>query len=59
MIDMLGYEPEQFTCDTDFTALLHPNDLESVQTAMRDHLAGTNPEYRIEYRIKAKAGEYR
>jgi len=57
--DMLGYEPEQFTHYTDFTALLHPDDLEPTMEAMRKHLAGVRSEYRIEYRIKAKTGEYR
>jgi PAS domain S-box-containing protein len=57
--DMLGYEPEPFTHYTDFTTLLHPDDLGSVMQAMREHLAGTRSEYRAEYRIRAKTGDYR
>jgi len=59
MTDMLGYEPGQFTHYSHFTALLHPDDLEPAMQAMRDHLTGDRPEYRIEYRLKAKTGEYR
>jgi PAS domain S-box-containing protein len=57
--DMLGYEPEGFTHYTHFTALLHPDDVEPAMQAMRDHLSGTRPEYRIDYRIQAKTGAYR
>jgi PAS domain S-box-containing protein len=57
--DMLGYEPEPFTHYTHFTALLHPDDLEPAMQAMREHLAGARPAYRVEYRIKTKNGAYR
>jgi PAS domain S-box-containing protein len=57
--DMLGYEPEPFTHFRHFTALLHPDDLVPVMQAMRDHLSGTQPEYHLDYRIKANSGEYR
>jgi len=58
MTNMLGYEPEPFT-HPHFTALLHPDDLEPVMRAMQDHLSGAQPEYRSDYRIKARSGEYR
>ena len=57
--EMLGYEPEIFTHYSDFTALLHPDDLQPAMQAMRDHLEGGLPEYRLDYRIKDKAGTYR
>ena len=57
--DMLGYEPEPFTHYSHFTALLHADDFEPATQAMRDHLAGLLPEYRIDYRIRANSGAYR
>jgi PAS domain S-box-containing protein len=57
--EMLGYEPEIFTHYSDFTALLHPDDLELAMRAMRDHLEGVQPEYQLDYRIRDKAGAYR
>lgn len=57
--DMLGYEPDGFTHYSDFTALLHPDDLEPVMTAMREHLQGVRPDYRVDYRIRNSAGAYR
>lgn len=59
MTDMLDYEPDQFTSYADFSALLHPDDIATVLATMRALRAGAKPEYRIEYRIKAKTGEYR
>ena len=56
---MLGYSPDRFSQYTDFTALVHPDDLELVMQAMRDHLDGKAPAYDIEYRIRASTGEYR
>ncbi len=56
---MLGYTPDQFSVYQDFTALLHPDDYEQTMQAMRDCLAGDNPIYDTDYRIKTKAGTYR
>jgi PAS domain S-box-containing protein len=56
--DLLGYDPARFAHYTDFTALLHPDDLEPAMRAMRDHLQGIAPEYRIDYRIRHRRGEY-
>jgi PAS domain S-box-containing protein len=57
--DMLGYAPGMFSHYSDFTALIHPEDVEPVMAAMRDHLLGKQPDYRVDYRIKASSGEYR
>ncbi len=56
---MLGYEPEAFRDYRDFTALLHPDDLERAMGAMRDHLEGREESYSVEYRIKTAAGGWR
>ncbi|MBP9212028.1 MAG: PAS domain S-box protein [Bacteroidetes bacterium] len=57
--DMLGRDHEAFRHYTDFTTLLHPDDLEPVMQAMRDHLQGKTPSYLVDYRIKTSTGEYR
>jgi PAS domain S-box-containing protein len=56
--EMLGYEPGRFAHYTDFTALLHPDDLAPADEAMRAHLRGTAPDYRVDYRIRTSAGNY-
>ncbi|MCU0104953.1 sensor domain-containing diguanylate cyclase [Acholeplasma vituli] len=42
-----------------FTSKLHPDDYEPVMDNMRKHLYGETHVYDVEYRIKAKNGEYR
>ncbi|MDR7305079.1 sensor domain-containing diguanylate cyclase [Rhodoferax saidenbachensis] len=37
---------------------VHPDDLEMIQTAVHDHLAGRTPEYRCEFRLRSKAGTW-
>lgn len=54
---MLGYPAEWFTHYTDFTELLHPDDLEPAMAAMRRCLEGTD-QYHVDYRIKTATGEY-
>ncbi|MFA4861566.1 PAS domain S-box protein [Methanoregula sp.] len=56
---MLGYAPAQFRHYTDFTSLLHPEDLEPAMQAMRDHLEGRESRYHLDYRIRTAAGDYR
>lgn len=60
-VTSLGYElpadgetvPYQF-----FTEKLHPDDYEPVMNAMREHLSGKRHVYEVEYRIRAKNGQY-
>jgi len=42
-----------------FTERLHPEDYDPVMDQMRRHLAGIDPVYEVEYRIKAKDGSWR
>jgi PAS domain S-box-containing protein len=56
--DMLGYSPEGFKHYSDFTSLIHPDDLQMTMTAMKRHLSGETERYKIEYRIKKKDGSY-
>jgi len=57
---MLGYDPESFTDRhySAFTGLVHPEDHDSVMTAMLDHLEGRRDQYEADYRIKACSGDY-
>jgi PAS domain S-box-containing protein len=55
---MLGYRPEDFSHYSDFTRLIHPDDLEKAMQAMRDHLEGRVPTYDVLYRIRTSAGTY-
>jgi diguanylate cyclase (GGDEF)-like protein/PAS domain S-box-containing protein len=42
-----------------FTEKLHPEDHKRTMDAMLDHLYGKAPVYEVEYRIKAKNGDYK
>lgn len=55
---MLGYSPDQFTHYSDFTSLLHPEDLNKAMDAMRKHISGLSDKYEVEYRIRKNSGEY-
>ena len=48
---MLGYLPEKFKHYTDFTALVHPEDVDKAMNAMKNHLKGLSDKYEVEYRI--------
>jgi|GEM_PF-616152 len=56
---MLGYAAEDFQHYEDFTRLVHPQDYEQMMQTMHEFLEGKIPVYRINYRIRAKNGEYR
>ena len=55
---MLGYAPEIFRHYSDFTSLLHPDDLDRTMQAMRDHLDGAEEKYHADYRIQTSDGRY-
>lgn len=54
--DFLGWEPEE--ANFSFLDFVHPDDIEPVQAAMRDHLAG-GPPVEINHRAPPQAGEDR
>ena len=60
-VKMLGYKLKEFkdVVYTAFTDLIHPDDYDFVMKAMKDHLDGRKNIYEVEYRIKAKNGEYK
>lgn len=59
-IEMLGYDYAHFENAgyEAYTNLLHPDDYERVMEAMRAHLEGRAELYDVDYRIRAKSGEY-
>jgi two-component system cell cycle sensor histidine kinase/response regulator CckA len=57
---MLGYEPDEL----DFTAdwwreQMHPDDREMASRTMAECVRGERTEYRIEYRLRTKAGDWK
>ncbi|MGD1823247.1 MAG: sensor domain-containing diguanylate cyclase [Pleomorphochaeta sp.] len=58
----LGYTKDEIPKDIGFeffTNKLHKDDYEYVMQNMRDHLMGKRDAYEVEYRIKAKDGNYK
>jgi len=57
---MLGYEPAELNHDVyGFTKMIHPDDYEYTMENMKNHLSGKTEAYEVEYRIKAKNGEWK
>jgi PAS domain S-box-containing protein len=55
----LGYEESEIEDSVEaLDALVHPEDLPRLKQALRDHFRDRIP-YRIEFRARAKSGEYR
>ena len=57
-LEMLGYKPEDFTGYTDFTRIVHPDDLGMVTDATEALLTGRIDRHQIEYRIRMVDGDY-
>lgn len=57
---MLGHDPRRFleTHET-WLARLHPDDVEPCRAAFRGYLAGTLPEYRVEFRQRTASGHWK
>jgi PAS domain S-box-containing protein len=56
---MLGYEEHEVApCYEEFARLLHPEDKERVLDYVRDYLAGSKPNFEIEFRMLQKDGDY-
>lgn len=55
----LGFTEEEIASAVpDIYALFHPDDVEVVRQAVADHLAGRTPQYRCEFRLRSKQGEW-
>ncbi|MZP30812.1 PAS domain S-box protein [Heliobacterium undosum] len=58
--EILGYEQLSIPTDREKRkALIHPDDLPLMQQAIDAHLSGRTPHYQLEYRVKAKNGDYK
>ncbi len=57
---MLGYDPESFAASAQsWRELIHPDDRELAHRANTDCIEGRTERFEIEYRLKAKSGEWR
>ena len=57
---MLGYDPAEFELTTSgWIERLHPDDKERVTQIFHDCIAGIQPEYRVEYRQRTRAGDWK
>lgn len=55
----LGFtEEEVASAVPDIFSLFHPDDVDLVRQAVADHLAGTSPQYRCEFRLRSKQGDW-
>ena len=55
----LGFTEDEIVSGVqDIFGLFHPGDLEMVRQAVADHVAGVTPQYRAEFRLRSKAGEW-
>ncbi len=56
---MLGYEPEDLDPSlTGWEDMIHPEDLQDVQRALKDHLEGNSDYYQQIYRMRHKEGRW-
>lgn len=57
---MLGHDPADFRIDRDrWLDLLHPEDREQAVQELADYLEGRTKDYRLEFRMKTAAGDWR
>ena len=55
----LGFTQDEIVTGVqDIFGLFHPGDLDKVKQAVADHVAGITPQYRAEFRLRSKAGEW-
>lgn len=53
----LGYTPQEMASRMpDLFDIVHPDDVEGVRQAVHEHLSGTTPQYRCEFRLRSKQG---
>ncbi len=57
-IEIFGYTPDKFKHYSDFTALIHSDDLNHSNKAMNSLLSGEVKKYEIEYRILTNSGKF-
>jgi PAS domain S-box-containing protein len=58
--EMLGYASGEIDNSVRaWESLVHPDDLERVKSAIKDHVSGESPLYAVEHRVLSKSGEWR
>ena len=57
---LYGYDPEEFNGTIDrWKELIHPDDQQRMEAAVKEHMASADPFYESTYRIRAKDGSYK
>ncbi|MCW8844374.1 MAG: EAL domain-containing protein [Gammaproteobacteria bacterium] len=57
---MLGFDHDEFVNATpDWRKLVHPDDMIQVQSSIREHLAGTSPQFESVHRMRHTNGDWR
>ena len=55
----LGFTEDEIVSGVqDIYGLFHPDDIDTVRQAVADHLTGVTPQYRCEFRLRSKSGEW-
>jgi two-component system sensor histidine kinase/response regulator len=56
----LGYDDSEigFYLDDTLNKLAHPDDIPRIYAAIEDHISGRTSQYRCEFRLRSKAGEW-
>lgn len=58
--EMIGYSPEEIELRNDpWKDLIHPDDMRIVMKKYDEHIVGHSPYYEVEYRMRAKTGEWK
>ncbi|MCP5195654.1 MAG: diguanylate cyclase [Gammaproteobacteria bacterium] len=58
-VEMLGYPPDEIApCISVWEQLVHPDDAPLRQAALDAHFNAKTPRYEIEYRVRAKTGDW-
>lgn len=55
--ELLGYEDHE-KMSIDLMSLIHPDDVDNVNRALKEHWDSKSDLYKVEFRIKNKAGDY-
>ncbi|MBV7539816.1 sensor domain-containing diguanylate cyclase [Acidovorax sp. sic0104] len=55
----LGFTEDEIVSGVqDIYGLFHPDDLDMVRQSVADHLSGLTPQYRCEFRLRSKGGDW-
>jgi diguanylate cyclase (GGDEF)-like protein/PAS domain S-box-containing protein len=57
--EIMGYSRDELTDIKDWMSLIHPEDIDLVKQKLLWHKQNRDPNYRCEYRLKHKNGDYR